>query len=65
VYRVPAQLQAMDEGIYTRLPSYNGDQSWELPMAATYVIEPDNVISYARVDVDWREGRSRQRLQKQ
>jgi peroxiredoxin len=55
VYRIPAELQAMYESIYTRLPGYNGDQSWELPMAATYVIKPDSLISYARVDVDWRE----------
>ncbi len=55
VYRIPAELQAMYESIYTRLPGYNGDQSWELPLAATYVIQPDNLISYARVDVDWRQ----------
>jgi len=38
----------------TKLPGYNGDQSWELPLAATYVIRPDQTISYARIDADWR-----------
>jgi peroxiredoxin len=54
-YRLPADLQAMYESIMTKLPGYNGDQSWELPLAATYVIGPDEIISYARVDVDWRQ----------
>ncbi|HEY6307545.1 MAG TPA: peroxiredoxin-like family protein [Candidatus Angelobacter sp.] len=55
VYRLSAEMQAMYEGIFTKLPGYNGDQSWELPLAATYVIRPDETIAYARVDADWRQ----------
>jgi peroxiredoxin len=55
VYRLPQELQAMYESIITKLPGYNGDQSWELPLAATYVIRPDETIAYARVDEDWRQ----------
>lgn len=55
VYRVSPELQAMYEGIFTKLPGYNGDQSWELPLAATYVVQPDGMISWARVDADWRK----------
>lgn len=55
VYRVPQDLQRMYESIMTKLPGYNGDQSWELPLAATYIIRPDGIISFARADVDWRE----------
>ena len=54
VYRVPAALQKMYESIMTKLPGYNGDQSWELPMAATFIVQPSGQISYARVDADWR-----------
>jgi peroxiredoxin len=54
-YRLPPELQAVYEGIMTRLPGYNGDQSWELPLAATYLVQPDGMISYARVDADWRK----------
>jgi peroxiredoxin len=54
VYRLPADLQAIYETIMTKLPGYNGDQSWELPLAATYLVQPDGKISYARVDADWR-----------
>src|SRR5690242_8314582 len=55
VYRLSPEMQAMYESIMTKLPGYNGDQSWELPLAATYVVQPDGRISYARVDVDWRQ----------
>lgn len=55
VYRVSAELQAMYESIYTKLPGYNGDQSWELPLPATYLVRPDGIIAYARVDADWRK----------
>ena len=55
VYRLPPKLQAMYESIMTKLPGYNGDQSWELPLAATYVVQADGKISYARVDADWRK----------
>jgi peroxiredoxin len=55
VYRLSPELQAMYESIMTKLPGYNGDQSWELPLSATYVVQPDGNISYAHVDADWRQ----------
>lgn len=55
VWRLPPELQQMYEAIMTKLPGYNGDQSWELPLAATYIVQPDGKISFARVDVDWRK----------
>jgi peroxiredoxin len=55
VYRLPQELQSMYESIMTKLPGYNGDQSWELPLAATYVIRSDDTIAYARIDDDWRQ----------
>jgi len=54
VYRLPSQMQAMYESIMTKLPGYNGDQSWELPLAATYIVQADGNISWARIDADWR-----------
>ena len=55
VYRMPADLQSMYERIMTKLPGYNGDQSWELPLAATYIVRKDGSISWTRVDADWRK----------
>jgi peroxiredoxin len=55
VYRLSPEMQTMYESIMTKLPGYNGDQSWELPLAATYVVQPGGKISYARIDADWRK----------
>jgi peroxiredoxin len=55
VYRLSPELQAMYESIMTKLPGYNGDQSWELPLATTYVVQQDGKILWARVDADWRK----------
>jgi peroxiredoxin len=44
--------------IYTRfehaLPDKNGDDSWVLPIPATYVIDTDGTIMLAFIDVDYR-----------
>jgi peroxiredoxin len=55
VYRLSPEMQAMYESIMTKLPGYNGDQSWELPSPATYIVRPDGAISYLRIDSDWRK----------
>lgn len=54
VYRIAPELQRVYESIMTRLPGYNGDQSWELPLAATYIIAADGKIIFARIETDWR-----------
>src|SRR5215471_16442614 len=48
VYRVPPKLQLLYESIMTKLPGYNGDASWELPLAVTYVVRSDGKISFVR-----------------
>jgi peroxiredoxin len=44
--------------IYTRfnhaLPDKNGDDSWVLPLPATFVIDRNGIIALAYVDVDYR-----------
>lgn len=36
------------------LPDKNGDQSWVLPIPATFVIDRDGAIAFAFVDIDYR-----------
>jgi peroxiredoxin len=55
VYRVSPEMQRLYEGIMTKLPGYNGDTSWELPLAATYVVRPGGITSFARINADWRQ----------
>ncbi len=35
------------------LPAYNGDDSWEIPLPATYVVNTDSTITHAFVDPDY------------
>lgn len=35
------------------LATFNGDDSWELPMAARYVIDPRGIIRAADVNFDY------------
>jgi hypothetical protein len=35
------------------LAKFNGDASWELPMAARYVIDRENIIRAADVNFDY------------
>lgn len=35
------------------LVRYNGDESWELPMPATFVIDTDGTVAYASADPDY------------
>jgi len=53
VYRVPEDQQAIFRRSFINLPLANGDESWELPIPATYVVEQDGQLTYASVDPDY------------
>lgn len=36
------------------LPDRNGDNSWVLPLPATYIIDRDGIIAFAHVDINFR-----------
>jgi len=55
VYTVPDQLRAALRSNNKALPDINGDDSWELPLPATYVIAPDRRIALAEIELDYRE----------
>ena len=52
-YRVPAAQEAIYRRAFVNLPFANGDDSWELPVPATYSIEPDGTILYASANEDY------------
>lgn len=53
-YKLPDSLIEAFKGRLD-LPKKNGDDSWELPLAVTYVIGSDSKIVYAFVDADYRK----------
>ncbi|MGH9497133.1 MAG: peroxiredoxin-like family protein [Candidatus Sulfotelmatobacter sp.] len=54
-YRVPTQQEAVYRRAFVNLPFTNGDESWELPIPATYIIERDGTILYASSNEDYTE----------
>jgi peroxiredoxin len=53
VYRVPDDQQAIYRRSFVNLPLANGDNSWELPVPATFIIERDGSILSAFADEDY------------
>lgn len=52
-YRVPPAQEAVYRQAFVNLPFTNGDDSWELPIPATYIVDRDATILYASADEDY------------
>jgi peroxiredoxin len=55
VYRVPDYQQSVYRRSFVNLPHLNGDDSWELPIPATYIVGRDGIVRYASVNPDYSE----------
>jgi len=55
VYALGEELRAALRSNNKALPSINGDESWELPVPATFVIAPSGRIALAHIEVDYRQ----------
>ena len=53
VFSLPESLRPIYEAWQIDIPDHNGDDSFELPMPATYIIDTDGHIHYAFVDMDY------------
>jgi len=54
VWTAPAYLQRYYRGILLNIPFVNGDETWKLPIPATYVIDPSGKVLYAEAHADFR-----------
>jgi peroxiredoxin len=54
-YRVPAMEEVVYRRAFVNLPFTNGDDSWELPLPATYILDRDGTILYAAANEDYTE----------
>jgi peroxiredoxin len=54
-YRVPEFQAAIYRRAFVNLPFTNGDESWELPIPATYILDRDRTVLYASADEDYTE----------
>jgi peroxiredoxin len=56
-YRVPGEQRAVYQCAFVNLPFVNGDDSWELPIPATYIIDSDSTVLHASANEDYTERR--------
>ncbi len=55
VYRVTEEQQAIYRRTFVNLPFVNGDDGWDLPIPATYVVDRAGIILFASADEDYTE----------
>ena len=53
VFQLPPDLQGIYRAFDLNLPAYNGDDAWELPLPATYVVDQQGIVRYSFVDADY------------
>jgi peroxiredoxin len=54
VYSVPAYLREYYRSVLVNIPFVNGDESWRLPLPATYVVSPAGRVVLAQAHADFR-----------
>jgi len=52
-YQVPDYQQAVYKRVFVNLPHSNGDESWELPIPAAYIIGSAGIVQYACANEDY------------
>lgn len=59
VFQIGQELKEFSKNVFKNdLALRNGEDSYELPVPATYVIDAEGVIRFAHVDVDYMTGRA-------
>jgi peroxiredoxin len=54
-YRVPEKQEAVYRRAFVNLPLANGDESWELPIPATYILDRDGTVLFSSANEDYTE----------
>lgn len=54
-YRVPDEQREVYRRAFVNLPLANGDDSWELPVPATYILAREGTVVYVSVNPDYTE----------
>ncbi len=53
VFNLAEELRPIYKQFNFDIPKYNGDESWELPIPATYIVNTDGKIMHAFVNADY------------
>ena len=62
VYTLPDEVKTIFLEGGLDLAEWNGEDAWELPLSATYIIDTDGTIRYAYLDPDYRKRAEPQEL---
>lgn len=54
VYALPEELREALRSNGKALPALNGDESWRLPVPATFIVGTDGRVAFAYVEIDYR-----------
>jgi peroxiredoxin len=54
-YRVNEEQQGVYRRAFVNLPFANGDESWELPIPGTYILDRNGMVLYASANEDYTE----------
>ena len=52
-FKLSDGLQKLQSGFGNPIPKFNGDESWELPVPATFVADRHGVVRFAHFDPNW------------
>jgi peroxiredoxin len=52
-YRLPEAQEAVYRRAFVNLPLANGDESWELPIPATHILDRDGTVLFASANEDY------------
>lgn len=55
VYQLPEYLIALYKEIGLNVDEYNGDETWTLPVSATYIIQTDGTIAFEYTKSDYKD----------
>jgi peroxiredoxin len=53
VFTLSDVMKQLQTGFGNPIPKFNGDESWELPLPGTFVLDQDGVVLLAHVDPDY------------
>jgi len=54
MFAVPKSLRLLFKQFGLNIPGHNGDNTWEIPLPATYVLDASGAIRFAFVNADWK-----------
>jgi peroxiredoxin len=53
VFTIDEAVRDAHQRVGANLPAFNGDDSWELPMAGTFLLDPSGIVHLAFVNPDF------------